>query len=131
MPLYGTAQAGYNPPPNQGLNITSLEAGQQITLLNGTEIIVAGSKSVAFSKGFHDGFNSPVTFNLSGCTLGTVVEIESAGADVDGDYTVVATLTPDAGGNQQYTITDSSPFMRALVSAFDAGDKPVLTATRL
>lgn len=131
MPLYGVAQSGWNPPPNQGLNITSLEAGQQITLFNGTETIITGSKSIAFTRGFHDGFNSPVAFNLSGCTAGTVVQIEEAGADVDGQYTVVATLTPDASGNQAYSITGSSPFTRAYVSSFVSGDKPVLTATRL
>jgi hypothetical protein len=129
--LYGTPQAGYNGPPNQGLNIASLPAGQQITLLNGTEAIQTGSKSVSFARGFHDAFNSPITFNLSGCKAGTVIEIQEAGADIDGQYTVVATLTPDANGNQVYTLTDSAPFLRAYVSTFESGDAPVLTATRL
>jgi hypothetical protein len=129
MPLYGVAQAGSN--PVAGKNIVSLEAGQSYTLLDGTETIASQSKSVAYSKGFFSGFNSPVTFSLSGCKNGTVIQMQQAGADVDGQYTAVATLTPDSSGNQSYTLTDSAPCTRAYVVTFVAGDVPVLIASRL
>jgi len=126
--LYGTPQAGSNT-GGAGLNITSLEAGQNLTLLDGTETVVSGSASISFSKGFHDAGQYPITFNISGCSNGSVVEVQVAGADVAAKYLTIA--TPGiTSGNGAYTDSGASPFRRILISTFAAGDVPVVVATR-
>ncbi len=128
MPLYGTPQAGSNT-GGAGLNITSLEAGQNLTLLDGTETIVSGSASISFSKGYHEAGQYPITFNVSGCPNNSVVEIQVAGHDVAAEYLTIATIGLTSG-NGAYTDSGASPFRRVLISTFAAGDVPVVKATR-
>ena len=127
--LYGAAQSGGNL-STPGLNITALEPGSQLTLLSGTEAIVSGSASVSFSLAYHEGGGFPVTFNISGCPAGSIIEVEGAGADVAGDYTVFATITPDANGNAAYTDSGASPYRRVVVSTYVSPDVPVVTVSR-
>lgn len=131
MPIYGVAQAGYNAPPNQGLNLTSVVPGDSITLFNGTETPSNGLKSVAFARGYSpSGDDAGTTFNVSGMPSGMTVDVQVAGANVDGDYTSVVTLTPDSNGNAAYTDVGRSPFFRVTISAYTSGAMPIVTAQR-
>lgn len=123
MPLYATPQAG-------GV-LTSVVPGDSYTLLNGTETVATGSKSIAFSRGYSPGADDAgSTFNVSGCKNGTTIEIEFAGQDVDSLYAVSNTLAPDANGNSGYTDVGRSPCWRSVVLSFVSGDKPVVSVHR-
>lgn len=126
MSAYGTPQAGYNAPPNLGLNLTSLEVGQQITLISAPDAVSAAFKSVAFARGTKESGNRTITFTQSGCPAGTVCLIEAADADLDARYQTVGTIT----GNGFYTDIGASAFYRAHITPYDAADVPVVTATR-
>lgn len=130
MPTYGTPQAGYNPPPNLGLNLTHLEIGDFITLVNASDAHAAGFKSVAFARGMTAAGSNTITFTVSGGTAADVVEIEAAAFDLDGNYTVVGTIVLDANGNGAYTDIGASPFYRALLSTYTGGNS-IVTASRL
>jgi len=129
MPLYGTPQAGNY--KTLGKNLTSVIPGESITLLNGTETITSGTSSVAFMRGSGSiPDNGQATFNVSGCPNSSTIAVQVAGADVDGQYTTVTTITPDTNGNGAYTDVGISPFMRVKVATFVSGDAPVVTVQR-
>lgn len=129
--VYGTAQAGFNPPPNQGLNIANLEVGDSITLFSGTETPSNGLASVSFARGYSPGaMDNGTTFNVQGAASGTKIDVQVAANDVDGDYTSVTTITPDASGNGVYTDIARNAFYRVKISAYTSGAMPVVTAQR-
>lgn len=133
--IYGSPQAGYNAPPNLGLNLTSLSPGDgPLTLFDGTETPAAGLKSIAFSRGpSPGGADNGTTFKLRGMPVGMTVDVQCAEADVDADYTSVQTLSPSTTpdtGNAAYTDTGRSAFYRFYISAFTSGAMPVGTAER-
>ena len=132
MPAYGTPQAGYNAPPNAGLNLTSLIPGEQKTLISAADAAGANFKSVAIVRGPAPGAlaNQGTSFKIAGCALGTKIQIQVSDVDVDGDYYIVYTIAPDANGNGVYTDIGGLPFVRAVVTNFQAGDVPVVTASR-
>lgn len=133
--LYGTPQAGNN--PNATLNITSLEPGATLVLLDGTEMVATGSASISFTLAYHEAGGFPLTFNLSGCSAGTTIDIQVASLDLAGQYSslpgptgAVPTITPDANGNGYFTDTGVSPLRRGLIANYASADKPVLTVSR-
>ncbi len=133
MPSYGTAQAGYNGPPNQGLNITALEVGESTTLFNGTETPAASLASVAIARGYAGsggGSDNGITFNVKGMPSGMTIDIQVAGHDIDGEYYTVATLSGDTNGNTAYPDVGRSPFYRAKILAYTSGTMPTVTANR-
>lgn len=130
MPVYGSAQSGFNPSPNQGLNISSLEHGTSLVLFSGSEASGLNVASISFTKG-----NSPtggpltVTFNMSGASNGTTVDVQCADKDLASHYTKLTTLSPDTNGNAAYTDVGNSPFYRVVISAFAGGSTPAVTAS--
>lgn len=135
MPLWGTGRAGAN--PISGLNFVDLRPGDYETLLNGTETIVTGSKSIAFARGpSPSGADNGSTFTVSGCPNGSVIDIQASSTKTDDAVTLAAmdasfqnvggTLT----GNGFYTDIGRSAFYRAIVTTFSAGDVPVVTVKR-
>jgi hypothetical protein len=131
MPLYGVAQSGFNGPPSQGLNIASLIPGESITLFSPSDPAGVNQKSVAFARGYSpSAMDNGITFNLSGIPSAMTVDVQCAGADIDGDYYTVATLSGDTNGNTAYTDTGRSPFYRLQVSAYTSGVMPTATANR-
>ncbi len=132
--VYGTAQSGSNPPPNQGLNLTSLEVGERIILFSGTETIATGLKSVAFARGYSPGAgDNGITFNISGMATGTTVDVQVADVDLDASYTSVVTMSPSTTpdtGNAAYTDVGRSAFYRLYVSAYTTGAMFIGTAQR-
>lgn len=133
MPAYGVAQAGYNAPPNQGLNLTSLVPGQQVTLIDAADAVAGVFTSVAIGRGYKEaggGATSPITFALSGAANGSVCIIEAAWQNnpptAATDYVQVGIIT----GNGFYSDIGGAPFYRAVISIFEAGDVPVVTASR-
>ena len=70
MPQYGVAQAGGN--AKLGLNLTSLEEGQLITLIAAADAVAAAYKSVAFARAMQQSANRTITFTQSGCPGNTV-----------------------------------------------------------
>jgi len=130
MPLYGVAQSGWNPPPNQGLNLASLEVGEHITLFNGTETPSVGLKSVAFALGIQGANRGSKTFWCSGMTAGSVIDIQAANQDVDSEYSSVSgALTPDANGNVSYPDDGQSAFYRAVLTT-STGAMPIVIVQR-
>jgi hypothetical protein len=134
MPVYGVAQAGYNPAPNQGLNLASLEPGESIVLFSGAETPSTGLKSVAFARGYSAGVaDNGITFDATGMPSDMTIDVQVANNDIDAQYTSVATLsastTPDTG-NAAYTDTGRSAFYRLYVSAYTAGTMPKVKAQR-
>ncbi len=124
MPQYGVAQAGGN--AKLGLNLTSLEEGQLITLIAAADAVAAAYKSVAFARAMQQSANRTITFTQSGCPGNTVTVIEAADADLDASYQTVGTIT----GNSFYTDIGASAFYRARVSSYQGSDVPVVTANR-
>jgi hypothetical protein len=130
MPTYAIPQTGSNPDPTK--NLTTLSPGDKLTLISAADAAGTGFKSVAFAKGYSPGGTRgfPVTYILSGCPNGSVVEIQWSGADVDAQYGGNAQIALDSGGdgNGAYTDAGASPFYRAVVVTLNAGDVPVLVA---
>ena len=131
MPLYGANQSGYNLAGSQGLNITAVFPGNSCTLLAGTAdgTPSTSTKSVSFARGYAPtGDAFPITFNVTGAPTGTTIDVQVAGADIDGQYTSVNTMTPDAGGNSYYTDIGRSPFLRVKISAYTSGNMATVVA---
>ena len=126
--LYGTPQAGNNPDATK--NIAALEPGSQLILLDGTETIASGSKSVAFSLAFHEAGGFPVTFNVTGCPGGSTIDVQVAADDVEAEYTTTATIGLTAAGNGAYTDAGASPYRRLSVTTLVGGDVPKAKVTR-
>lgn len=129
--LYGTAQAGFNGPPNQGLNLTSIIPGDSYTLFDGTEPPGVNRTSVAVNRGTAPGFvDNGITFYITGAPNGTTVDIQGSNIDLDGDYLTLATITPNASGNGAYTDVGRAAFYRVKISAYVSGAMPVVTTQR-
>ncbi len=123
--LYGTPQSGFNPYPNQGLNIASLIPGEAYTLFDGTEPSGAAT-SVAVARGPSGGQSQAnTTFYVNGAGANTVT-IQGSNTDIDGDYADIATITPDANGNGSLTDSGSPAFYRCKKS----GGTPRVVAQR-
>lgn len=132
MPSYGVAQVGYNGPPNQGLNLTSIVPGDSYTLFDGTETPVQGLASVAFSRGpSPSGADNGISFFVTGLKSDETVDIQASNTDLDADYySVSGSLTPDTNGNAAYTDVGRAAFYRAILSTWVSGTMPVVKATR-
>ncbi len=123
--LYGTAQSGFNGPPNQGLNIASLIPGEAYTLFDGTEPGGAYT-SVAVARGPSGGQSQvTTTFAISGAGANTVT-IQGSNTDIDSAYYDIATITPDANGDGGLSDDGSPAFYRCKKS----GGTPVVKAQR-
>lgn len=134
--LWATPQPGNN--PNAQLNVTSLSPGDDYDLLDGTETVATGSKSVAFARATsrRDADNG-ASFYVTGCANGTQIEIQgSAGvpgsqtfnlANFDASFLALYDL---AAGNGTYTDIGRASFYRALVKVFVGGDAPVVRVKR-
>lgn len=138
MPLWGTGAPGSN--PISALNFTDLRPGDYETLLDGTELIVTGSKSIAFARGGSaGGSDQGSTFTVTGCPNGSVIDIQAASpngagtlASVDASFQDVS-LSGGGGtitGNGFYTDVGRSMFYRVIVTTFASGDIPVVTVKR-
>lgn len=130
MPAYGVAQSGYN--ANSAKNLTSLQPGDPgMTLWDGIETPTTGVKSVAFSRGpAVGGGDNGTSFDFTGVVAGTTVDVQVANEDVDASYsTVSGGLTPDAGGNCNYTDIGRSAFYRAVLTVGN-GTMPKCIAKR-
>lgn len=145
MPLWAVnGQAGSN--PNPFLNFTDVRPGDDYAMLDGTEVLITGSLSVAFARG--DGrtdSDQGTSFYLSGCPNGTVVTIQvSPGiptsansanqgtltvASLDATFQGVYDMAP-TGGVAAYTDVGRPAFYRAKIKSFVNGDVPILTVKR-
>lgn len=137
MPLYGTPRPGGN--PVSGLNFTSLVPGDDFALLDGTEVIVTGSKSIPFARGTGPiGTDAGSSFYISGCTNGTQITIQGSNGVAPATTMTVANLDAsfqDLPGavftwNNVYTDVGRATFYRAKVAVFAAGDVPVVLVKR-
>ncbi|MDE2099623.1 MAG: hypothetical protein KGL39_20390 [Patescibacteria group bacterium] len=123
MPTYGTPQAG-------GV-VTSLSPGDKgYQLFNGTEVAAQGLKSVSVARGGAFAGDNGISFFASGMPLTSVIQIQASNDDVDGHYTVVGTINPDANGNGAYTDIGRAGFYRAVLSTYVSGAMPVVVADR-
>lgn len=135
MALWGVAQSG----PNviSSLNLTSVVPGDVFSLLDGTEVIVTGSKSVAFSRGQGiAGTDAGSSFFITGCANSTQITIQAS----NGTPTDPTLATLDASfldlpggvftGNNSYTDVGRAAFYRVKVVVFAAGDVPVVIVKR-
>lgn len=140
MPAYGIAQSGWNPPPNQGLNLADVVPGETIVLFDGTETAAAGLASIAFARGYSpDAADNGITFNLSGMPAGMTVDVQVCSPPAGGfastaamaaAFSTVATIAPDSGGNGWYTDVGRSAFYRLQISAYTSGAMCVGVAQR-
>lgn len=140
MALWGTPRAGAN--PISGLNFVDLRPGDYETLLNGTETIVTGAKSVAFARGGSgSGADQGSTFAITGCAGGSTIDIQASNTKTDDAGTLAAMdasfTNVSAGGsggtvigNGFYTDIGRSMFYRIIVTTFVNGDAPVVTVKR-
>ena len=94
MPNYSVPQAGFNGPPNEGLNLAVLIPGDVYFLFN-AETPTAPQASVAFARGLGpNGQKGPILFTISFASSPTaVVEIQAADTDLDANYQTVFTST--------------------------------------
>ncbi len=124
--LYSTPQSGFNPYPNQGLNIASLIPGEAYTLLDGTEPSGAAT-SVSVARGPSGGQSQAyTTFYVTGGPNAGTVDIQGSNTDIDADYFKISTITLDANGNGSLTDSGSPAFYRCTKS----GGTPVVKAQR-
>lgn len=140
MPLFGIAQSGFNPPPNQGLNVTGLIPGESIVLWDGTETPASNVKSVAFARGYSPSANDGgTTFNLSHMPSDMTVDVQACSAPaggfastsaMDAAFAFLTTISPDANGNGAYTDVGRSEFYRLRINAFSTSQMPVAIASR-
>lgn len=135
MPLWGTPRAGSN--PISGLNFVDLRPGDYETLLNGTETIITGSKSIAFARGGSgSGADQGSTFTVTGCPNGSVIDIEASSTKTDDAVTLDAmdasfqNVGGGTMGNGFYTDVGRSMFYRIIVTTFAPGDAPVVVVKR-
>ncbi len=139
MPLWNTPQSGGNT-QYSGLNCVALSPGDEYALLNGTEIIVTGSKSVHFALAQTGYPGALMTFQVTGCSAGSVISIQAsngvAQSTLGSAPTVVQTPTNlDASfntvqdlvaGNGSYSDQGGSMYYRVSVKLFVNGDAPVV-----
>ncbi len=118
--LYGTPQAGFNGPPNQGKNLSSVEVGEILTLLDGTETFGEVTTSIDFARGVNGTDDNGCSFFASGGTLGDTVGIEASAVDEDDKYTEVGSMSLDANGNGAYTDVGRAAFYRVRPGLVDA-----------
>ncbi len=129
--LYGTPQPGFNPSPNQGLNLTEIIPGDYLTLLSPADPPGVNRTSVAVVRGPAPGFtDNGITFYVTGAPSGTTVDIQGSNIDIDGDYYTLATISPNASGNGAYTDAGRAAFYRAKISAYTTGAMPTVTTQR-
>lgn len=139
MPLWGTGRPGGNSVPS--LNFVSLIPGDDFTLLDGTEAVASGSKSVAFARGSgHCQTDAGSTFQISGCALGSVITFQSSNGVPGGNQGApVFTLdqldatfndVTDMTGNVGYTDVGRPSFYRCVVKTLAVGDAPVVIVKR-
>lgn len=139
MPLWGTPRAGAN--PISALNFVDLRSGDYEKLLDGTETIATGSKSIAFARGMSPGGPDRSTFTVTGCPGGSTFDIQASSTKTDDAATLAlmdasfqnVSLGGSGGtiiGNGFYTDTGASMFYRIIVTAFVAGDVPVVIVKR-
>ena len=136
MPLWGTGYPGSN--PVSALNFVDLRHGDDYTLLDGTETIATGSKSIAFARGANPGGDTGFTVSVSGCSNGSVIDVQQSNgvsasgrnpavtptlANMDASFNTISgdTIT----GNGASTDTGGSAFYRLIVTLLVAGDVPV------
>lgn len=143
MPLWNTPQSGWNT-QYPGLNCVMLTIGDDYALLDGTETVITGTKSVHFTRGSMGDTDAGTTFAVTGCANGTVIDIQAsngvAQSTTNGIPTVTQTPTNlDASfqnvggtvtGNGFYTDIGRSMYYRVIVTSFAAGDVPVVLAKR-
>lgn len=123
MPVYGVAQAGGQ--------LTSVIPGNGFTMFNGTETAVQGLRSVAFSRGYSpSGDDAGSTFYASGMPSGSVIQIQGSNTDLEADYLVIGTLTPDTNGNAAYTDIGRAAFYTGVLSTYTTGTMPILKVQR-
>lgn len=142
MPLWGTRRSGGN--TDGRLNFVSLIPGDDFTLLDGTETIVTGSKSVAFARGTScSQSDQGSSYVVLGCSNGSVVQVQCSNG-VPGDnkgapsgYTLSdldASFVDEPGGvttgNGPLTDIGRSSFYRVVVSTFVSGDAPIVIVKR-
>lgn len=138
MPLWGTARAGAN--PISGLNFVDLRPGDYEKLLDGTETIVSGSKSIAFARGGSgSGADQGTTFAITGCASGStaVYDVQASNTKTDDAGTLAAMdasfVNVPGGtiiGNGFYTDVGRSAFYRIIVTTAAVGDAPIVTVKR-
>ncbi len=146
MPLWGARQAGGNAARPE-LNFRDICPGLDYTLLDGTETIVSGSKSIAFARGMMGSTDAGSTFIAYGCSNGSIIQIQSSNGvpttqqgspdftltDLDATFMDIAGATITGGGGAaggSYTDVGRPSFYRAVVVTFAAGDTPVLIVKR-
>src|SRR5574337_959180 len=131
MPLYGSAQAGWNAPPNAGLNLSALCPGESYTLFNGTESPGAAVKSVAFARGTNPALDTAgTTFTITFASAPTAqVLIQASNVDLDAQYQTLWT----SNNLQTDNFTDDVgrwAFYRAVLNTYAAGGMPTVIAQR-
>jgi hypothetical protein len=134
MPAFGIAQSGGFGPPNQGLNVTCVQPGEELTLFDGTETVALNLASIDFARGTMGSGDNGSTFNLTGIPTGMTVDVQACSppaggfastAAKDKAFTSLVTLSPDANGNASYTDIGRSAFYRYKISAYTSGTMPV------
>ena len=149
MALFGVAQPGYNSPATNGLptglNCQAVASGDDYLMLDGTETIVTGSKSVHFSAQYAPGGGGATSFFVSGCPNGTQITIQGFNGlprnNLTGEFLATPTVASfDATfqdlfgenlmGNGNTTDPGSCTFYRVNVASFVNGDVPVVIAKR-
>lgn len=139
MPVFGIPQAGGYGPPNQGLNVTSVQPGQSLVLFDGTEAAALDLASVAFARGLQGSSDNGFTINITGMPVGMTVDVQACSPPAGGFASVaamgnafssVATIGPDANGNGFYTDVGRSAFYRLLISAYVSGTTPIAVVQR-
>lgn len=135
MPLWGTGRAGAN--PISALNFVDLRPGDYETLLDGTEVIATGSKSIAFARGGSgSGMDAGSTFTVTGCPNGSIIDIQASNTKTDDAGTLAAmdasfqNIGGTIDGNGFYTDIGRSMFYRVIVTTFASGDVPVVIVKR-
>lgn len=135
MPLWGTGQSGYN--SNSALNFTDLRPGDDLLLLDGTETVATGSKSIPFARGTSANGSNTSSFYVTGCANGTQVTIQGSDGPVSPDYSLSdldsSFIDLPGGaltGNANYTDVGTSAFYRAVITSFSVGDHPVVKVKR-
>lgn len=136
MPLWGTGYPGCN--PVSALNFLDLRRGDDLAMFDGTETIATGSKSIAFARGSDPGGGSAFTVSVSGCSGGTVIDIQESNgvsasgsnpsvtptlANMDASFNIISADT--INGNGASTDAGGAAFYRLIVTSYVNGDIPV------
>lgn len=132
MPAYGIPQSG--PQTNSAKNLTSLQPGDgTLVLFDGTETPATTLASVAFSRGPSvGGADNGCSFDAygMGASADTVIDVQAANHDIDGEYCTVGQITADANGNGNYTDIGRSAFYRVKLSTYTSAGMPKVTVMR-